>query len=189
MGFLRKIWKNRQSEYPNRRVLIPTGNENEYDVSRSEGLIIEEGDLLSAEAFNDLEQRAQNAFKELEDSTMPKTGGDFKGHLTQQASSGFDFKTQNGAKLRIIGDAGSNYAHVRVVSADETWDSDLFVVDTTTGEIIRGSLMPKSGGDFIGNAKAATVSGSIKGIRNNVFYTSAGELVTDNINAIEFYDK
>ena len=32
----RKVWVNRQSEHPSRRKLTPTGNDGEYDVSRSE---------------------------------------------------------------------------------------------------------------------------------------------------------
>lgn len=64
MSFIKKIWKNRQSEYPNRRKLLPTGTENEFEVVRSEGVIIEEGDLLDADNLNDLEKRVEDAFKE-----------------------------------------------------------------------------------------------------------------------------
>lgn len=41
MAYQKKVWKERQSEFPNRRVFAPTGKENEYDVARSEGNILE----------------------------------------------------------------------------------------------------------------------------------------------------
>lgn len=44
----RKVWVNRQSEHPTRRKLTPTGNDGEYDVSRSEGIIMEDGDAFDA---------------------------------------------------------------------------------------------------------------------------------------------
>lgn len=67
MAYTQKIWKNRQSEYPNRRVLTPTGNADEYDVARSEGVVTEEGDLLDADNLNDLESRIKAGFEEKAD--------------------------------------------------------------------------------------------------------------------------
>ena len=64
MAFIKKTWKDRQSEYPNRRILVSTGNDREYDVSRSEGLVIEEGDKLDAAALNDFEARVEAAVNE-----------------------------------------------------------------------------------------------------------------------------
>lgn len=62
MAYTQKTWKNRQSEHPNRRVLTPTGNPDEYDVVRSEGVVAEEGDLLDADNLNDLESRIKAGF-------------------------------------------------------------------------------------------------------------------------------
>ena len=42
--FEKKTWVNRQSEHPARRRLTPTGNDNEYDVARAEGVIMEENE-------------------------------------------------------------------------------------------------------------------------------------------------
>ena len=84
MAFLKKIWANRQREYPNRRKLVPTGTENEYEVSRSEGTVLNEGDLLDADNLNDLEERIGAAFNEiaaeiakLRSETMAKENFDF----------------------------------------------------------------------------------------------------------------
>ena len=61
MAYERKTWKNRQSEYPNRRTLTPVdGQENTYDVARAEGLVMEEGDAFDQQAMNDLEERIES---------------------------------------------------------------------------------------------------------------------------------
>ena len=62
----RKVWVNRQSEHPDRRKLTPTGNDGEYDVSRSEGIIMEDGDAFDADTMNDLERRVAAGFTELD---------------------------------------------------------------------------------------------------------------------------
>ena len=62
----RKVWVNRQSEHPSRRKLTPTGNDGEYDVSRSEGIIMEDGDVFDADTMNDLERRVAAGFTELD---------------------------------------------------------------------------------------------------------------------------
>ena len=59
MAYQKKVWKDRQSEHPNRRTLTPTGNENEFEVARAEGLVMEDGDALSAENLNNLEGRVE----------------------------------------------------------------------------------------------------------------------------------
>lgn len=62
----RKVWVNRQSEHPSRRKLTPTGNDGEYDVSRSEGIIMEDGDAFDADTMNDLECRVAAGFTEMD---------------------------------------------------------------------------------------------------------------------------
>ena len=63
MAYDKKTWKNRQSEYPNRRTLTPVdGQDNTYDVARAEGLVMEEGDAFDQDAMNDLENRIGNGF-------------------------------------------------------------------------------------------------------------------------------
>lgn len=63
MAYEKKTWKNRQSEYPNRRTLTPVdGQENTYDVARAEGLVMEEGDAFDQEEMNDLEKRIGDGF-------------------------------------------------------------------------------------------------------------------------------
>ena len=62
MGFETKTWKDRQSEFPNRRTLTKEDQSTELvTVTRSEGIISEEGDAFSAENMNNLETRIKNA--------------------------------------------------------------------------------------------------------------------------------
>ncbi len=100
--FAKKLWKDRKSEYPNRRKQTSVyGKPNTYDISRDEGLVSEAGTPLNAESFNDLEGRVATAFNSVNSSlndkassyqvqqaqttannAMPKTGGAFSGVVT-----------------------------------------------------------------------------------------------------------
>ena len=63
MSFTKKTWKDRKTEYPNRR--LPTkedGSTELVTVSREEGTISAEGDAFSAENMNDLEGRISDTF-------------------------------------------------------------------------------------------------------------------------------
>lgn len=66
MSFAKKTWVDRISQYPNRRKLIDTntGAESVVDVEREEGEVSNPGTALSADSFNDLEQRIYDAFQE-----------------------------------------------------------------------------------------------------------------------------
>ena len=69
MGFIKKIWKDRISEFPTRRSLTKTDGSSELvTVARSEGMISEEGDAFSAENMNDFENRVANGFSELNEN-------------------------------------------------------------------------------------------------------------------------
>ena len=63
MAYEKKTWKNRQSEYPNRRTLTPVdGQDNTYDVARAEGLVMEDGDAFDQKTMQDLEDRIAAGF-------------------------------------------------------------------------------------------------------------------------------
>ena len=73
MAFQKKEWKNRLSEFPNRRRLEPTGIENTYDVVRTEGNVTETGDAFAEESMNDLEERIAAGIAESAVSTALHT--------------------------------------------------------------------------------------------------------------------
>ncbi len=66
MAFNKKTWKDRVAEFINRRLLTKEdGSTDLVTVARSEGIISVEGDAFNAETMNDLEDRVEAAFNEL----------------------------------------------------------------------------------------------------------------------------
>ncbi len=66
MEFTKKIWKNRIAEYINRRLLtMEDGSTNLVTVARDEGTISQEGDAFNAANMNDLEDRIEAGFDEV----------------------------------------------------------------------------------------------------------------------------
>lgn len=69
MGFTKKTWKNRIAEYINRRLLTnEDGSTNLVTVARDEGTISQEGDAFNAANMNDLEDRIEAGFTEVNQS-------------------------------------------------------------------------------------------------------------------------
>lgn len=64
MSFVKKTWKSRLVENPNRRVLtdVSTGTQQTVTVARDEGQVTQAGDAFSAANMNDLEDRIEAAF-------------------------------------------------------------------------------------------------------------------------------
>lgn len=66
MAFAKKTWKDRIAEFPTRRRLTKEDNTSELvTVAREEGTLSQEGDAFSAENMNDLENRIDAEFTEL----------------------------------------------------------------------------------------------------------------------------
>ena len=66
MSFLKKIWTDRASEHPSRRMLTNEDNTtNVVTVTRYEGTVSQQGDAFSATNMNDLEDRVEAGFDEL----------------------------------------------------------------------------------------------------------------------------
>lgn len=69
MGFTKKTWKNRIAEYINRRLItMEDGSTNLVTVARDEGTISQEGDAFNAANMNDLEDRIEAGFAEINQS-------------------------------------------------------------------------------------------------------------------------
>lgn len=65
MAFVKKTWKSRLSEFPNRRVLTDENNvQTRVIVSRDEGQVTQAGDAFSAANMNDLENRIESAIND-----------------------------------------------------------------------------------------------------------------------------
>ena len=61
MAYNKKIWKNRVSDFPTRRIITPVGQGDAFtaEIERNEGTITEEGDPFNAATMNDLENRIE----------------------------------------------------------------------------------------------------------------------------------
>lgn len=70
MAFVKKTWKNRISEYPNRRTINDGYTTKQVTVGRDEGIVSEEGDAFNAENMNDLEDRIDNAINSVNAPTL-----------------------------------------------------------------------------------------------------------------------
>lgn len=69
MGFTKKTWKNRIAEYINRRLItMEDGSASLVTVARDEGTISQEGDAFNAANMNDLEDRIESEFNEINQS-------------------------------------------------------------------------------------------------------------------------
>lgn len=88
MGFMTKVWKNREVEFPGRKLLTdasdPTDIKDVY-VTRHEGTVTQAGDRIDASNLNNLENRILEAFgtvcEILTGSTDPESGDGKNGDL------------------------------------------------------------------------------------------------------------
>ena len=62
MAFNKRVWKDRISEYPNRRTINDGNVTKQVTVGRDEGSVTEAGDAFNASNMNDLEDRIEAAF-------------------------------------------------------------------------------------------------------------------------------
>lgn len=98
MAFQKKEWKNRLSEFPNRRRLEPTGIENTYDVVRAEGNVTEIGDAFAEDSMNDLEDRIETG---IADSGVTTTERTTWNAAVQSATIGGSAVTKSGTTLQL----------------------------------------------------------------------------------------
>ena len=81
MAFNKRVWKDRISEYPNRRTINDGNVTKRVTVGRDEGSVTEAGDAFTASNMNDLEDRIEAAFK------SGDLWNDFTGTLTAGQTS------------------------------------------------------------------------------------------------------
>lgn len=65
MAFIKKIWKNRISQYPNRFIMNGT---DVVTLERNNGEVSQDGDAFDEDTMNDLEERIDGAFAEVSES-------------------------------------------------------------------------------------------------------------------------
>ena len=133
MAFVTKTWKDRLVEFSGRRKLknISTEEEIIYDVSRSEGTIMQVGDQFSAENMNNLEQRIKTEFdsvnSSLDDCKIISEGeGENTKYYLQKgadtASKKLLGKSTLYIKTGLFHDGGSNvYACTYISEDNKNW--------------------------------------------------------------------
>lgn len=97
MAFVTKTWKDRLVEFAGRRKLknVSTNEEILYDVSRSEGAVIQAGDAFSASNMNDLEQRIKTEFDNVSNSLIADNAQKFQfAYDSESQKYGFKAKVE-----------------------------------------------------------------------------------------------
>ena len=139
-----------------------------------------------------LEKPAQNDFYDIDvqnsnmekideaiNNTMPKTGGDFTGGIGIPPSHIIKFKGHEGATFTFGIDW--NQSLWLMVYENDVYKGTILGVDKD-GNVISGSLMPKSGGEFKGNVVALNENRAGNYIRNiEVYEKTHTDFVSTNI--------
>lgn len=191
MSFIKKIWKNRITEYPNRRILTKQDNSSEIvTVGRSEGVISQEGDAFSAENMNDLEDRIDNAFSNLSNDSVvladsnPDSGsikfgitpGGQYGYIKEGADSVTPFRNPTGNALASHVLEGKTFSSANLENAVGTMPNHGSVTLTPTGNnTVSGDpgyyseIIADGGTAYQAGKTAMTVSGNVS---SNIFSRS-----------------
>lgn len=73
--WVKKVWKNRITEFPTRRTLTKEDGSSEIvTVTRNEGTVSEEGDAFDADTMNNLEERIDAGFADVTRKLEAKIG-------------------------------------------------------------------------------------------------------------------
>lgn len=157
----KKTWVNRQSEHPARRRLTPTGNDNEYDVARAEGVIMEDGDAFDAETMNDLEKRVAEGFSTLDPADL---GADVCVQVYACVKSGTVYElTGSGAvgrcKIPAAWNSGDTWSvngkAVPAYCGADAVDSDCIVAERWVLFTFDGQRLDFNGGGGLSSGKLA----------------------------------
>ena len=115
MAFAKKTWKDRIAEFPTRRRLTKEDNTSELvTVAREEGTLSQEGDAFSAENMNDLENRIDAEFTEVNgkldqvDSNIADTGW-------QSVTFNSEYQKNIGSISSITNGKITNYKQIKSV--------------------------------------------------------------------------
>lgn len=116
MAYVKKVWKDRLSQFPNRRKLtdVSTGDEQIVDVSRVEGTVGEVGDGFNEENMNDLEDRIENGF----DSKVDKAGDIMMGGLSVLGTNSLVYEGQVLANAVVLISNANNTVSITIAGTE-----------------------------------------------------------------------
>ena len=186
--FEKKTWVNRQSEHPARRRLTPTGNDNEYDVARAEGVIMEDGDAFDAETMNDLEKRVAEGFSTLDPADL---GADVCVQVYACVKSGTVYElTGSGAvgrcKIPAAWNSGDTWSvngkAVPAYCGADAVDSDCIVAGRWVLFTFDGQRLDFNGGGGLSSGKLAQATAAESDVLSgNKFYAGNKNLKTGTL--------
>ena len=190
MAYSKKTWADRQVEHPGRRKLTSTGTTDVYDVTREEGLVIEEGDALNASTFNDLENRIYTAFNEASIREVYT--------LTHQKSSNVHQLT---GLTGVTGTVSCVFTATAAFTAGDTFtvDGTPYTIQLSNGEtaednlFVTGAAVPlivdtgakkvnfKSGGGLSASKLALATAAAADVLSGKTFYAGDKEIKTGSL--------
>lgn len=161
MAYSKKTWKDRITEYPNRRELTHSDSSTELvTVARSEGTISQEGDAFSAQNMNDLEGRIDSEFSAVDQNLQ-----DINDNLSWYVANGWlpaipggdvpaNMEDCSWAMLKSLASAGTlgNYYQIGDTKSLELSGGERVVMELASindGEGTAGAYYPRGTADFI----------------------------------------
>ena len=139
MAFAKKTWKDRIAEFPTRRRLTKEDNTSELvTVAREEGTLSQEGDAFSAENMNDLENRIDAEFTEVNGKLMRMINLAFinKKTLTVTLSSGGNVSIGINKARPIFGiytDTSAGGSNIALIPYSISASTDWYIHAVNTG--------------------------------------------------------
>ena len=189
-SWVKKIWKNRITEFPTRRTLTKEDGSTEIvTVTRNEGTVSEEGDAFDADTMNNLEERIDAGFTELNGKLIASDNVPFRFGVNSNGEYGYIITNPAGADTVIPFSSEASYAASLynalkpsgLVNANMTFNQLIAVVasqNPTTYSLIRSGWTVGTAGGAItpsasSNGSAVTLKiASQTGMRAYAYYTS-----------------
>lgn len=189
-SWVKKIWKNRITEFPTRRTLTKEDGSTEIvTVTRNEGTVSEEGDAFDADTMNNLEERIDAGFTELNGKLIASDNVPFRFGVNSNGEYGYIITNPAGADTVIPFSSEASYAASLynalkpsgLVNANMTFNQLIAVVasqNPTTYSLIRSGWTVGTAGGAItpsasSNGSAVTLKiASQTGMSAYAYYTS-----------------
>lgn len=189
-NWVKKIWKNRTTEFPTRRTLMKEDGSSEIvTVTRNEGTVSEEGDAFDADTMNNLEERIDAGFTELNGKLIASDNVPFRFGVNSNGEYGYIITNPAGADTVIPFSSEASYAASLynalkpsgLVNANMTFSQLIAVVasqNPTTYSLIRSGWTVGTAGGAItpsasSNGSAVTLKiASQTGMNSYAYYTS-----------------
>lgn len=189
-NWVKKIWKNRTTEFPTRRTLMKEDGSSEIvTVTRNEGTVSEEGDAFDADTMNNLEERIDAGFAEVNGKLIASDKVPFRFGVNSNGEYGYIITNPAGADTVIPFSSEASYAASLynalkpsgLVNANMTFNQLIAVVasqNPTTYSLIRSGWTVGTAGGAItpsasSNGSAVTLKiASQTGMNAYAYYTS-----------------